>query len=302
MPPHITVLPASTQAGTQTIRFLLSSDLKPLVRGIYRNPSKAPAGFTNNPNFEAVQGDVATDTSDLNFSGSDAVLYVAPPTWDDDVDHDEYSYRTANKVRDAVWKNGIARVVIQSAMGAHYDKEKVGTLRLNHITDEVLKDAAPEVVIVRPGYYFQFWAAALKTMSQEPARFESPFSPEDFKIPMVSTKDVGQYLAKALLADSIAPDARDVRLFGPRHYSALDVKEAIEAVTGKKGELRVVPEGKFAEYWGKSIPAAHVPDFVVFIKSMLPGGVIAQDYGEGPDAVRMKTELVDELREIATRE
>ncbi|KAF6820081.1 NmrA family protein [Colletotrichum plurivorum] len=301
MPPHITVLPASTQAGTQTIRFLLSSSTKPLVRGIYRNPAKAPAEFTNNPNFEAIQGDVAAADSGLDFSGSDAVLYVAPPTWDNDVDHDEYSYRTANKVRDAVRENGVGRVVIQSAMGAHYDKEKIGTLRLNHITDEVLKDAAPEVVIVRPGYYFQFWAAALESMQQE-ARFESPFSPEDLKIPMVSTKDVGEYLAKTLLADSIAPDARDVRLFGPRHYSALDVKEAIETVTGKKGEVSVVPEKELAEYWGKSIPAAHVPDFVVFIKSLLPGGVIAQDYADGTDSVRMGTELVDELREIARRE
>lgn len=66
--------------------------------------------------------------------------------------------------------------------------------------------------------------------------------------------------------------------------------------------MRVVPEEELAEYWAKSIPAAHVPDFVVFIRSMLPGGVIARDYGEGADSVRMRTELVDELREIARRE
>lgn len=63
---------------------------------------------------------------------------------------------------------------------------KKGTLSLNHITDKVLTDAAPEVVIVRPGYYFQFWAAALESMKQDPPKFESPFSPKDFKIPMVS--------------------------------------------------------------------------------------------------------------------
>ncbi|KAF6811554.1 NmrA family protein [Colletotrichum sojae] len=302
MSPHITVLPASTQAGAQTIRFLLSSDLKPLVRGIYRNPSKAPAEFTNNPNFEAVQGDVATVTSDLDFSGSDAVLYVAPPTWDDDVDPDEYSHRTASRVKDAVKKHGVGRVVIQSVVGAHHDKDEIGMIRLNHITDEILEDAAPEVVIARPGYYFQFWAAALETVQQEPAWFESPFPPEDFKIPMVSVKDVGEYLARALLADSIDPDARDVKLFGPRHYSPLDVKEAIEAATGKKAELRVVPVDGLAEYWAKSYPAVHVPDFVTFIRALLPGGVIAQDYADGPDSVWTRTELVDDLREMARRE
>lgn len=118
----------------------------------------------------------------------------------------------------------------------------------------------------------------------------------------MSTKDVGEYLAKALLADSVDPNARDVRLFGPRHYSALDVKEAIETVTGKKGELSVVPPDGLAEYWAKSLPASHVPDFVVFIRSMLPGGVIAQDYEDGTDSVRLKTDLLDELRRLAKQE
>ncbi|KAF9873073.1 cytochrome P450 [Colletotrichum karsti] len=285
MPSHITVLPASTQAGKETIRFLLNSGDKLVVRGIYRDPFKAPPEFTSHANFEAVKGDIAAGTG-LDFEGSDAVLYVPPPVWDG-TDLTEFSKRTANYVAAALKKaSSVKRLVIQSALGAQHDPDKIGTLKLNNITDNILKDAAPEVVIVRPGYYFHVWSQALKTMQEDPPRFESPFSPADFKMPMLSTKDIGEYCAKTLLADRIDPSKRDVRLFGPRHYSPLDVKEALEQVTGKKGELVVIPKDGLAGYWSEQIPEAYVPEFVQFITAVLPGGVIAQDYGDGEGVVR----------------
>lgn len=87
-----------------------------------------------------------------------------------------------------------------------------------------------------------------------------------------------------------------MRLFGPRHYSALDVKGALEEATGKKAELVVVPREGLAEYWGKRLPEAYVGEFVQFFHAQLPGGVISQDYGDGEDAVWGRTELVDEVR------
>lgn len=114
----------------------------------------------------------------------------------------------------------------------------------------------------------------------------------------LSTKDIGQYCAETLLADAIDPSKRDVRLFGPQHYSPLDVKEALEVVTGRKGEMILVPEAGLAEYWGKQIPEVYLPEFVKFIKAQLPGGVMAQDYEDGEDSVRCHTSLEEELREM----
>ncbi|KAJ0382216.1 hypothetical protein COL922a_013017 [Colletotrichum nupharicola] len=210
MPSHITVLPASTQAGRHTIRFLLQSESNPSARGIYRDATKAPVELVSLPNFQAVQGDIATGEG-LDFTDSDAVLYIPPPTWDG-TDQAEFAHKTANFVANALKKSrSVKRLVIQSALRAQHEPEKIGTLKLNNIADNILKDAAPEVIIL-------------------------------------STKDIGQYCAETLLADAIDPSKRDIRLFGPQHYSPLDVKEALELVTGRKGEMILVPEAGLAEY------------------------------------------------------
>lgn len=60
-----------------------------------------------------------------------------------------------------------------------------GVLRINHITDRILESAAAEVHIVKPGWFYEMWADALKTMQTDTPHFESPFSPADYKVPMV---------------------------------------------------------------------------------------------------------------------
>jgi hypothetical protein len=125
MPPHITVVPASTKAGLETIRQLLASDQKPHIRAIYRDPSKAPTDFTQHTNFEATKGDVGTGTG-LDFSGCDTVFYIPPPTFDGQ-DQGEWATRTATNVKKAVRDAGsVKRLLVFSALGAQHDH---GTVR-----------------------------------------------------------------------------------------------------------------------------------------------------------------------------
>lgn len=186
MSSHITVVPASTQAGKYAIATLLSSDSEgPAVRGIYRDPSKAPAEYTSNPRFEAVKGDVTT--GNLDFSGTEAVFYIPPPTFSGEFDNEEHGRRTASHVLDALKKSGsVKRLLLHSALGAHRDPSKIGVLRLNHVTDEILRASVPEVIIVKPCNYYQNWAGDLKSMQADPPKFDFPFSPADWPIPMVS--------------------------------------------------------------------------------------------------------------------
>ncbi|TDZ24014.1 hypothetical protein Cob_v003335 [Colletotrichum orbiculare MAFF 240422] len=294
MPSHITVIPASTQVGKETIRLLLNSDSAPLVRGIYRDLSKAPSDFVAHPHFQAVQGDVGAGTG-LDFSTSDAVFYIPPPIFDGS-DHAEFAHRAANNVAKALKESHVKRLVLQSSLGSKHDPKKIGILILNYITDEILRDVVPEVVITRPSYYFSFWAQALKAMQTDSPMFESPFSPADFAFPMISTKDIANFSANTLLAESLSPAKREVKLFGPRHYSPLDVKKAIETVTGKPGELKVIPRAQLAEWWAKIVPEAYVPEYVEFMLAQLPGGIMVEDYDETGDFIRFETELVDDLR------
>lgn len=60
-----------------------------------------------------------------------------------------------------------------------------GILRLNHITDEILKDAAQEVIMVRPGYFQEDFVSALEQARADPPVVHAWSSPADHKIPMV---------------------------------------------------------------------------------------------------------------------
>jgi hypothetical protein len=124
---RITVVPASTRAGKETIKALLADDKKPFINVVYRDVSKAPAEFANHPQFTAVEGDV-TKGSGLDFTNSDAVFYIPPPTYDG-TDSAEFATSNANNIKAALERApSVKRLLIFSAIGAQYDKGIVSPL------------------------------------------------------------------------------------------------------------------------------------------------------------------------------
>ncbi|KAH7131303.1 hypothetical protein EDB81DRAFT_906411 [Dactylonectria macrodidyma] len=294
MAPHITVVPASTKAGKATISELLSSPSKPFVRAIYRDASKAPAEFISHPNFEVVTGDVSVGSS-LNFTGSDAVFYIPPPTFDG-TDLAEFATNAANNVKKALQDaTSVKKLLVFSATGSQHD-HGIGTLRINYISDTILKDAVAQVLIIRPGYFHEDWARVFKTPQTEPPVLHSPMTPIDHKLPMVSLIDVGEVCAHALLDEEDKTSPYFFDLHGPRHYSTTDVKLAVEEVTGKKWELVAIPKDQLAAFWAEQVPALYVPDFVEMTTAGLPGGIMGGEYGNIERIVNGKVELVDALR------
>lgn len=125
---HITIIPASTQSGKHAIASLLNSSSGPTIRGVYRDPSKAPAEYINNSRFEAVKGDVSTGES-LDFSGTEAVFYTPPPTFAGELSNEEQGRKTAGHVLEALKKSGsVKRLLLHSAVGAHRDPSKIVSL------------------------------------------------------------------------------------------------------------------------------------------------------------------------------
>lgn len=59
-------------------------------------------------------------------------------------------------------------------------------LKINHITDEILAESVPEVLIARPGWFQENWAEALETTRSELPSFQAYFTPVDHPIAMVS--------------------------------------------------------------------------------------------------------------------
>ncbi|KAG8673527.1 hypothetical protein FPOAC2_06972 [Fusarium poae] len=295
MPHHITVLPASTKAGRETIRALLASDNKPFVRAVYRDPSKAPAEFIKNSNFETVNGDVG-DGSSLDFTGSNAVFYIPPPTYDG-TDQGEWATRAATNVKKALKDANVNKLVILSAIGAQ-NSSGIGVLKLNHISDELLKDSVPEVVIVRPTYFFEDFAHLLDAAKEENPIIHSWITPIDYKIPLVGLKDVASNCANSLLASTAEPSPHYFNIFGPRAYGSVDLKETVEEITGKKVELKLVEEDQLLDYWKQIVPVAHAEEFKEMTTAGFAGGVIAKDFVYDEKTVRGEQELVDALRAL----
>ncbi|KAK4104581.1 NAD(P)-binding protein [Parathielavia hyrcaniae] len=297
MSPQIVVVPASTKAGRETIRQLLESEgSTPQVRGIYRDPSKAPVEFTQHPRFEAKQGDVSSGTG-LDFGSADAVFYIPPPTFDG-TDQGEWAARCAEHVKHAIREApSVKRLLLLSAMGAQHD-HGIGLLCLNHISDKILRDAAQDVIMVRPGFFQEFFGTALEMAKADPPVVYSWSTPIDHKIPMVSLKDIAKACTKVLLADSesVKQMPHDFKIVGPRSYSSRDLKDAVEQVTGKAVELQLVERDQLAGYVRQETPEPHVGEIVEFLEACLPGGVIDGEAELGENTVVGEIELVDALR------
>ncbi|KAF4827915.1 hypothetical protein CGCTS75_v007782 [Colletotrichum tropicale] len=296
----ITVVPASTQAGRETIRTLLSDGSKPTVRGIYRDPSKAPPEFAASPNFTAVQGDVSAGP--LDFTGSDAVFYIPPPPFHSgEVDLIEFATNAAKTVKDAIEKAGsVKRLLVFSALGAEND-HGIGILKINHISDEILKTAAPEVAIIKPGYFAENWTGAFETAKAEPPVLYSPLTPVSHKVSMVSLIDIRETCARILLdlANPLPRRTHAFELYGPRHYSTEDVRDAVEEITGKKVGISAIEVDQLAGFYAQEgIPAGLVPEMVEFTTAGLPGGIMDGKFGGDEFTVWGKIELVDALRKM----
>ncbi|KAI8315418.1 hypothetical protein K4K61_001760 [Colletotrichum sp. SAR11_59] len=213
----------------------------------------------------------------LDFTGSDAVFYIPPPPFHSgDVDLVEFATNAANNVKDAIEKAGS------------------GILKINNISDKIFKTAAPEVAIIKPGYFAENWTAAFETAKAEPPVLYSPLTP-------VSLIDIRETCARILL-DLAAPLPRRTHafeLYGPRHYSTEDVRDAVQEITGKKVGIVAIEVDELAGFYAQEgIPAGLVLEMVEFTTAALPGGIMDGRFGGDKDTVWGKVELVDALRKV----
>ena len=115
---HVTIAPASTRTAAAVIRSLLAEAPDTVdIHALYRNLARVPKEFADKPNFHALQGDVSDPTT-LDFTGSDAVLAITPPTFEvgDIVKQAEI---LSKNVKDAIEAAGsVKRLVLLSSVGA----------------------------------------------------------------------------------------------------------------------------------------------------------------------------------------
>ncbi|PKY01179.1 NAD(P)-binding protein [Aspergillus campestris IBT 28561] len=278
---QITILPASSKTAQATIRSLLSTPTNTNlhIRGLYRDPTRAPPEFTSHPAFHATHGDIR-DANTLDLAGTDALFVMTPPRHDVD-DIFQWAREASENTRAAIERSSVRRVVLLSSMGAEFESG-TGEIRTNHIAEEILQDAAPEVVIVRAAYFMENWAGGVSSVKdQENPYFESVITPLEYEVPMVAIKDIGSACAAHLLTPTLPESPYIFELHGPKPYSVLDVQRAFKDATGKDVAVRPVEKQDLPAFFGQFLPPALVGPFVEMTVGFLPGGVMAQG---NPDA------------------
>lgn len=116
----------------------------------------------------------------------------------------------------------------------------------------------------------------------------------------VSVSDVGRVCAERLIqvGEPLSSSPYYFDLFGPRNYSAEDVKAAVEEVTGKKVEIAGIPRDQLAAFYRQSVPEDHVAGLVEMTTAALPDGIMAGDFVGNEFTVRGGEELVSTLRRL----
>lgn len=116
----------------------------------------------------------------------------------------------------------------------------------------------------------------------------------------VSVKDVGVYCA----SEAVSAEARQsgkphvIELQGPRDYSSLDAQRALEEVTGKTIELRVVKPEDMTSFASAIFPPHVVPLFVEMNATLLPGSPFLNDPENDTPVHRGAETLTDAFRRM----
>ncbi|MBC8137573.1 MAG: NmrA family NAD(P)-binding protein [Fibrella sp.] len=201
------------------------------VHVLARNPDKLPRTIRDSVTVHV--GDLLDESFVVKATeGVTALFWLTPPMWAAPDVRAVYQ-QSAHTVQVAVNANKIPYVVNLSSTGA--DKDGYGPISLVRVVEDALNATDANVVHLRPGFFFENFAAQIDPIKNAGAIF-MPMPPES-RMPMVATADIARIAAELLAARNFAGKTyRGVH--GPADLSFTEVASAIGAAIGK--EVRYV--------------------------------------------------------------
>jgi uncharacterized protein YbjT (DUF2867 family) len=216
------ILGASGHTGSIIADLLLSKGEKVRVMG--RDVGRLERFVRNGA--DAVTADVS-DAAALTkgFNGADAAYLMLPP-----VASREEQERQSDAIANAVKESGLRYAVHLSSYGAHVP-EGTGPIAGLHSSEQKLNAIRGlNVLHLRAAYFMENNLAAIG-MIHRMGIFAGALRP-DLKVPMIATRDIGDYAAKRLLGlDFSGKQTRE--LLGERDLSMAEVTAVIGRDIGK---------------------------------------------------------------------
>ena len=127
-------------------------------------------------------------------------------------------------------------MVLLLSIGAHLP-DGTGPIRAARYGEQRLTAVAPNVTILRSGYFMENWASGIG-IAKEQGLLPS-FIPPQMSIPMISTRDIGRVAAERLMAGGRGHAI--VELAGPEEYSPEQVATALGGILGRAVSVQSAP-------------------------------------------------------------
>jgi uncharacterized protein YbjT (DUF2867 family) len=204
------------------------------VRALVRDPNKARD--LAELGAELVQVELgSTRALERALTGATGVYLLSPP---DMATSDFLSERAAllSSVASAIEAAAVPHVVFLSSVGAQH-ASGTGIIQSVHQGEQALSASGVPCTFVRAAYFVQNWGAVLPVAKQDGVL--PSFLPADFTFPQVSSVDVGNVAADALLDGPRGK--RILELAGPRDASAREVAASVSKLLGRPVQVVEAP-------------------------------------------------------------
>jgi len=157
----------------------------------------------------------------------------------------ESSVAIAKNLGASVSAAKMPHVVLLSSLGAHL-ATGTGPIQWLHVAEEALRASGAAVTAIRAGMFQENWGGSLSMLEKG---LVPAFLPTDVDFPQVSTHDIGQVAAQALVVGGKGFNV--IELLGPREYSWDDGANELARITGKPVKAQQFPlEGVVPTFTG----------------------------------------------------
>ena len=224
---------ATGNTGRVIVNGLLARGEK--VRAVARNASHLKEEATKGA--EAFAGQIADpDSLARALEGAKAAYLMIPPDVSNP-DYRKYQDQLVESIGRAVEKSGLSHAVVLSSIGADKPEKTGPVVGLHNLEQRLNRISGLNVLVLRPAYFMentlpQSTLIRMFGMTAGPLR-------GDLSLPMIATRDIGEYSVNALLKlDFKGKQTRE--LLGQRDLSYNEVASII-------GKAIAKPDLKYAQ-------------------------------------------------------